>query len=124
MRSIKWNKLKMVRYSYRLEAGCSLSTILFNLYINDLAFKVKAVGEGIDIWGEKICIFLYADDIVLQSDNENGLQSMVDVLSFWCKANEMSVNSQKSNIVHFRPPSINRINVMFHCEDEGISVVN
>ena len=67
---------------------------------------------------------MYADDIVLLSDNENGLQSMLDVLSVWCKANEMSVNSQKSNVVHFRPPSINCTNVTFHCGDEAISVVN
>ena len=107
-----------------LRQGWSHSPILFNLYINDLALKVKAVGEGIDIGGEKVCILLYADDIVLLSDNENGLQSMLDVLSVWCKANEMSVNSQKSNVVQFRPPSINRTNVIFHCEDEAISVVN
>ena len=107
-----------------LRQGCSLSPVLFNLYINDLALKVNAVGEGTDIGGEKVCILLYADDIVLLSDNENGLQSMLDVLSVWCKANEMSVNSQKSNIVHFRPPSINRTNVIFHCGDEAISVLN
>ena len=86
-----------------LRQGCSLSPTLFNLYINDLALKVKAVGGGIDIGGEKVCILLYADDIVLLRDNENGLQSMLDVLSVWCKANEMTVNSQTSNVVHFRP---------------------
>ena len=107
-----------------LRQGCSLSPTLFNLYISDLALKVKAVGEGIDIGGEKVCILLYADDIVLLSDNENGLQSMLDVLSVWCKANEMTVNSQTSNVVHFHPPSINRTNVILHCGDEAISVVN
>ena len=92
--------------------GCSLSLTLFNLFLNDLAFEVIAVGERIDIGGMKL------------SDNKNGLQSMLDVLSVWCKANEMSVNSQKSNNVNFRPPSINRTNVKFHFGDEAISVVN
>ena len=107
-----------------LRQGCSLSPILFNLYINDLASKVKALGEGVDIGDEKVCIMLYADDIVLLSDNEKGLQNMLDVLSLWCKANEMCVNNQKSNVVHFRLPSVDRTHVNFYCGDGAISVVN
>ena len=49
---------------------------------------------------------------------------MLDVLSLWCKANEMCVNNQKSNVVHFRPPSVDRTHVNFHCGDGAISVVN
>ena len=45
-------------------------------------------------------------------------------LSLWCKANEMCVNNQKSNVVHFRPPSVDRTHVNFHCGDGAISVVN
>ena len=37
-----------------LKQGCSLSSILFNLYINDLILKVNSLGIGIEINGEKV----------------------------------------------------------------------
>ena len=36
-----------------LKQGCSLSTLLFNLYINDLMTHIKAFDVGIDIGDEK-----------------------------------------------------------------------
>ena len=36
-----------------LKQGCSLSNILFNLYINDLIVKINSLDIGIDIGGEK-----------------------------------------------------------------------
>ena len=98
-----------------LRQGCLLSPILFNLFIDDLACKLKAVGEGVDIGEEKLCLLLYADDIVLLSDSENGLQNMLNTLSDWCKENAMVVNVHKSNIVHFRPPSVYRAQYKFLC---------
>ena len=61
-----------------------MSTILFSLYINDLAICIKSLGKGIDIDNEKVCILLYADDIVLMADNENDLQTMLSTLNSWC----------------------------------------
>ena len=39
---------------------------------------------GIKIGIEQVSILLYADDIVLLSDSENGLQSMLTYLNKWC----------------------------------------
>ena len=80
---------------------------MFNLFIDDFALSVKDLGKGLDIENEKLCILLYADDIVLLADNELDLQSMLDLLNSWCKKNKMSVNYEKSQIVHFwaRPSS-------------------
>ena len=46
-----------------LALGCVLSPLLFNLYINDL-IDMKQLNSGINIDGEKVCILLYADDII------------------------------------------------------------
>ena len=74
--------------------GCSLSSILFNLFKDDLARELKAVGEGVDFGGEKLCLLLYADGIVLLSDIDNGLQNMLNTMSDWCKDNAMVLNIQ------------------------------
>ena len=53
-----------------LRQGCSLSPLLFNLYINDLALHINALGKGITLNNDKISLLMYADDIVLIAENE------------------------------------------------------
>ena len=91
-----------------LRQGCSLSPLLFNIFINDIALKIKACGKSIKIDGDTVGILLYADDIVLLADNEKELQDMLDILNNWCVSNNMSANATKSNVMHFRPNSISR----------------
>ena len=75
--------------------GCVLSPILFNMFINSLVTEIHALGIGVDIDREKIAI-LYADDVVLLAENELDLQMLLDVLSYWCVRNSMTVNIDKS----------------------------
>ena len=66
-----------------------LSPLLFNIYIYSFADTIKHLGLGIDVDGEKIEIILYADDLVLISENEADLQAMLDVLNNWCENNKI-----------------------------------
>ena len=50
-----------------LKQGCKLSCMLFNIFINDLATFLEAVGVVIEVSGELICSLLYADDLVLMA---------------------------------------------------------
>lgn len=106
-----------------LRQGCSLSPLLFHLYINDLAIAIKTAGKGISIENELLCILLYADDIVLIAENEEDLQFMLDILHNWCDRNNMIVNPMKSNIVHFRPSSVPRTANSFTCGIHNLKVV-
>ena len=68
-----------------------MSPTLFSIYVNDLATEINNLQAGIDINDLNIGILLYADNIVLISDTENGLQSMLEKLNSWCQ--KMATNS-------------------------------
>ena len=68
---------------------------------------------GIQLDGEKMCILLYADDVELLAENANDLQTLLHALNIWCLSNDMSLNTEKSNINHFRPNSHDRSNFSF-----------
>jgi hypothetical protein len=106
-----------------LKHGCLLSPLLFNLFINDLVTLISSFDIGIDIGDEKLSILLYADDVVLLAESESDLQALLNALHSWCNVNKMTVNSGKSNVVHFRPPSIDRTAHTFTCGDDVIPVV-
>ena len=94
------------RVNSGLRQGCSLSTLLFNMFINDLASRIQYLGKGVNIDSENVSILMYADDIVLIAENEEDLQHMLNELNNWCNVNSMTINYNKSNIVHFRPCSL------------------
>ena len=98
--------------------------MLFNIFINDLALKIKACGKGVKIDDDTVCILLYADDIVLLADNEKELQDMLDILNNWCVSNNMPVNATKSNVMHFRPNSISRTTFRFTCGQCDLQIID
>jgi hypothetical protein len=73
---------------------------------------------GIDIGGENAGIFLCADD------TEHDLQKLLDGLYTWCNNNNMTINACKSNVVHFRLPSMERSKYIFKCGDINIELKN
>ena len=83
--------------------GDNLSPTLFSLFINDLALELKKLNLGVRVQDEIINILMYADDMVLLAKNENDLQSMLNVMTEWCRKWRVKVSEPKTNIVHFRP---------------------
>ena len=106
-----------------LKQGCPLSPVLFSFFINDLPLKMRNTGIGVTCGEDKVNILLFADDIVLLAENPEDLQVLLNTLSIWCKLNGMVINGSKSNIVHFRTPSISRSDVVFKVGDITLDVV-
>ena len=72
--------------------GSILGPILFLIYINDITFEIE------NSW-----IDLYADDTTLYAKSSNTqeiertLQINSDMVSDWCKVNNMAIHPQKTN---------------------------
>ena len=73
--------------------------------------------------GSNVSILLYADDIVLLSDNEMKMQSMLECLSEWCHTWGLQINFDKSKVMHFRASSKPRIEYQFKCGDLYLELV-
>ena len=58
---------------------------------------------------------MYADDVVLLAETEFDLQILMNALNDLCQTNDMIVNCSKSNIIHFRNPSVSKTNFVFKC---------
>ena len=49
---------------------------------------------------------------------------MLNSLNSWCAGNNMKINPSKSNVVHFRPPSVPRCNTTFVCGNAEIPLTD
>jgi hypothetical protein len=103
--------------------GDSLSATLFGLFINDVVNEFRDC-KGIEIEDCKITCLLYADDIVLLSENETDLQNMLDKLKMWCSRWRMTVNINKSKVMHCRPKNQNESQVALMYGNEQLEYVN
>ena len=61
--------------------GCILSPLLFALYTEELALRVKERGLGVTVGREKLCMLMYADDIIIMCETGNDLQELLDIVN-------------------------------------------
>jgi len=103
--------------------GDNLSPTLFSLLINDLATHINQLNKGIQVGQDNISILLYADDMVLISENERDLQIMLVAMNKWTDKWRLKVNIAKSKIVHFRPKRRPRTRFVFVYDGGGLDIV-
>ena len=58
-------------------------------------------------------VLLYADDIVLMSETEEGLQNGLSMLSDYCKSSKLVINTDKSKVMIFKKGGRNRNGLCF-----------
>ena len=61
---------------------------------------------GVNLDGTIISVLLYADDIVLIAPTEENLQLMLDTMNSWCRKWKLTVNQEKTKVIHFRTASV------------------
>ena len=85
-----------------VKQGDVLSPTLFNIYINGNVNNLNNSNtDPIKIGNTNINSLLFADDIVLLSNSEQGLQNSLDCLSKFCDSWKLEVNRQKSKVIVF-----------------------
>ena len=79
--------------------GCSLSPLLFALYISDLGHDLCKSGEGFEIADVKICALFFADDIVLLSPTASGLKNLLGITQRHFKLLKLSFSRGKTQVI-------------------------
>jgi len=102
---VKWYGL--TSYFFKLRAGVRqggvLSPFLFAVFLDTVIEKVKATNLGCYIGNVCVCIFLYADDILLIAPSVTGLQMLLNACEFELSKLDMVVNIKKSMCLRFGP---------------------
>ena len=83
--------------------GDNLSPTLFNIFINDIPSYFDSSCDAVCLTKNHINCLLYADDLVLLSNSEKGLQNCMEKLSTFCNDWGMNVNLDKTKTLMFSP---------------------
>ena len=109
-----------------MRQGCVLSPALFNLFLNDLPLQLNCPEADAFLLpdGTKLSCLLYADDLVLLSHSQQGLQNSLDKLSTFCEQWKMQVNLKKTKIMVFQKKCRNTFTPSFSYKKDVIQKVN
>ena len=101
--SIKLNKgnLPSIDSNLGLKQGCPLSPLLFNLYIDDVGSIFTADDAPLKLHDTNISHFLYADDMILLSETEEGLQNCLNHLHKFSLEKRLEISVKKSKTMVF-----------------------
>ena len=111
------------QYTRGVRQGCILSTLLFNLYVNDLAFSFNNILSDPFVLpnGTKLNSLFYADDLIILSLSKLGLQNCLNKLSSYCNSWMLKINPKKTKIMVFQKGA-KKCDV-FHIGNEMIDIV-
>ena len=106
-----------------VKQGDCISATLFATFINDLAKEIKQTGVGLRLNTNMedpnlesnmlVNILMYADDIVLLTENEPDMQFLLSIVECWCSKWRLEVNLTKTNVMHVRGPGKSKSMFMF-----------
>ena len=79
--------------------GCPLSPLLFNIVLEILAIAIREEREikGIHIGKEEVTLSLFADDMILYTENpKDSIRKLLELIMEFSKVTGYKVNTQKS----------------------------
>lgn len=103
--------------------GDPLSSTLFNIYMNDIPSIFDQSCAPITI--NDFCktnILQYADDIIILSETEIGLQNSLNKLGIYCHNWKLSISKKKTKIMVFSPSGKILPNSVFKLNDQILEI--
>ena len=91
------------KFSKGVRQGCPMSPYLFNLFVDEI-FDIVNQGNETNIFlveGKFINALMYADDLIVLSETESGLQKEIDKISDYCEKWKLEINAKKTKIMNF-----------------------
>ena len=93
-----------VKLERGVRQGCVLSPLLFSIYTEELAARIRESGLGIRVGEGRLGILLYADDVVLLGDSKEMLQEMINIVRDYGNEFSLSFNNKKCGILAINTP--------------------
>ena len=82
--------------------GCNLSPLIFNLFVNDIFQELKDNScEPIKLQQKDINCLMYADDLLILSETEAGLNNSLQRLGTYAKRWKLKISQKKTKIMVF-----------------------
>ena len=82
--------------------GCNLSPILFNIFINDIIELFSPSDHSCfpdKLKSVSLNCLLYADDLILMSETETGIQNCLNKLHVYCKKWCLQIKHEKDTVL-------------------------
>ena len=98
---LKSGRSANIKSNLGLKQGCPLSSILFNIYIDDINEIFDDTCSPIEIQNKKINHSLYADDLVVLSASNEGLQNSLDKVYQFASTKHLTISITKSKTMTF-----------------------
>ena len=107
---VKTNQNELTNFFHSnigVHQGDNLSPNLFKIFVNDFKGHLDSNCDPVRLNSTPLSCLFYADDLVLVSSSQKGLQMALDKLEMYCDRWKLNINFSKTKCVHFN--SLGRI---------------
>ena len=87
------NTTEFFPFTKGVRQGCTLSPVLFNVYVNDIFNRINENNlSNLNLLDTQVNALMYADDQILLSESKDGLQKIIDKVTDFCMERNRTVN--------------------------------